>query len=105
VINPPQQRGAPTKIGVIFGTVDSVGSSGIDVGRHSSLFHIGIMPPEPANNLAAAERLVQLADALLEHGPYRHDHIVRGLMAGRIIEQTDPFPALRRATLAQLPRA
>jgi hypothetical protein len=70
VINPPQQRRTPAKVGI-----DSVGSSGIEVGRHGGLLHFGIVPPELADDLAAAERFVQLADALLKHGSYSHDHM------------------------------
>jgi hypothetical protein len=65
---------------MIFYAVGGTGGSGVDMSRHSGLLHIGIVPSEPSNNLAAAERFVQLADALLEHGLYSRGHIVRGLM-------------------------
>jgi hypothetical protein len=86
MINPPQQRGPLPQVGVIFDAVESVDSSGIYVSRHRGLLDVGIMPPEPANDFAAVERLIQLADALLEHGPYSHDHIVRGPVTQRTIE-------------------
>ena len=75
---------------MIFHAVDGIGGSGIYVSRHSGLRDLGIMPPEPPHDLAAAERLIQLSDALLEHGPYRHDHIVRDPGGRRIRSRAWP---------------
>ena len=87
MINPPQQRGSPSQVGMIFHAVDGVGGSDIYVSRYCDLLDLGIMPPEPPHDVAAAERLIQLPDALLEHGPYQHGHIVHDPGGRRIIEQ------------------
>ena len=72
VIDAPQQRAARAQR-VVLRPVRGVRGRRLNVSRQRRLVDLRMMPAEPAGNLAPAERLIKLADALLQHRPHRHD--------------------------------
>lgn len=84
VINAPQQRGSLAQVRVILSAVHRISRRSVDVRRQGRFLDVRMVTPEPAHNLAAAERLIQLADAFLEHRPYGHRPILRARVTSRI---------------------
>lgn len=59
---------------IVLGTIGRVRGRGLDMRCQRRLIDIRVVPTEPADDLAAAERLVKLADALLELCPDGHNY-------------------------------
>ena len=61
--DPSEQRGSAAVVGVILRPVRRVGGGRLDVSGQRGLFDVRVMAPEPADDLALGELLVQLTDA------------------------------------------
>jgi len=66
VIDSLGQRRSPSQR-IVPGPVGGIGRGSLDMSAERRLIDLRIMPPEPPGDVAAAERLVELADTFVKH--------------------------------------